>query len=102
MINPGSCITRRSKIQIIIEILKVSCETGFSRHDLISTVKVNYQQADYYLDWLERRELLATFIDNNCRKKYRVTLLGKKFLSIIDNINQLLDSSGSSKSHRFL
>lgn len=82
---------RRSSIQIIAEILRLSRFKPVKKSSIKKQVKVSHQQINNYLDWLIRRQLIQSTTDLNGQIHFIATDKGFHLLSIIDKIRTILN-----------
>lgn len=70
----GKVKMRRSRIDIIIEVLEVT-QPGVNKTSIVYRTNLNFKLADKYLELLQKNGLLENNSD-----KYRTTEKGKTFL----------------------
>ena len=80
---------RRSSIQIIADVLKLSRLEEVNKTAIMSTVNMSYVQIQRYLSWLVQLEMLNTEVSNNLTS-YRITPKGEKLLNTLENLQAML------------
>ncbi len=84
---------RRSNVQIMAEILRVSLLREAGKTEISSAVNINHFQMQKYLKRLLELSLLDAVVANNRQISYRTTEKGKKLLSQIESAQELLQSN---------
>ncbi len=85
--------SRRSNVQIMAEILKVSSLRDVGKTEISSNVNVTYPQMQRYLKRLmELRLLDAKFKENN-QVSYQTTEKGKILLNQVESVQELLQKN---------
>jgi predicted transcriptional regulator len=82
--------SRRSNIQIMAEMLRVSNFGETGKAELSSTVNISYSQMQRYLRRLMHLGLVSASIKENRQVNYRITEKGKKLLTNIEGVQALL------------
>jgi predicted transcriptional regulator len=70
---------RRSKFEIISEILAVSMNNGVNITKIVYKVNLNFKMAQEYISYLVENEFLEEVTDGT-KKKYRTTEKGRDFI----------------------
>jgi predicted transcriptional regulator len=86
---------RRSSIQIIAEVLKLSRGEEVNKTEIMSNVNMSYLQIQKYLGWLIQLEMLDEVAFGNNFTGYRITPKGLKLLNILENIQEMLRIKGA-------
>jgi predicted transcriptional regulator len=81
---------RRSSIQIIADVLRLSRLEEVSKTEIMSTVNMSYIQIQKYLSWLVQLEMLNKTSSGNNLTGYRITQKGLKLLSTLENLKEML------------
>lgn len=81
--------SRRSNIEIIAELLKVS-EKGVGKTELLYSANISYYQLKKYLGFLLAHGLIDRLTIDNSHFSYRVNEKGSTLLESIDNILEAL------------
>ncbi len=94
MINPWLGVGHRSSVQIAAAVLKLSNGRQTTKSEVMDSVKMSHQQTQKYLDWLVERQLLDIVRTSDRRSRYRYlsTSKGQTLVSILDQVQQMLDS----------
>jgi predicted transcriptional regulator len=82
--------SRRSNVQIMAEMLRVSYLRQVGKAELSSTVNINYSQMQKYLNRLLRLGLLDAEVKESRQINYRITEKGKDLLNNIDSVQELI------------
>jgi predicted transcriptional regulator len=78
---------RRSKEQIIIQILTTSLGNGISKTQIISRVKMDYNYADLYLDLLIKKGLLEVI-----QGKFALYKTTSKGENVLESLRAIVES----------
>ncbi|ASJ11473.1 winged helix-turn-helix domain-containing protein [Thermococcus thioreducens] len=70
---------RRSKVEIIADILRSANGTGATKTQIVYRANLNFKLASGYIRYLLRKGYLVEVVENN-RKIYRATEKGQEFL----------------------
>jgi predicted transcriptional regulator len=81
---------RRSNVQIMAEMLKVSQSSEVGKTEISSTVNISYSQTQKYLERLLVLKLLDAKTKENSQVSYLITEKGKKVLNKIESAEELL------------
>lgn len=82
--------SRRSNIQIMAEMLRVSNFGEMGKAELSSTVNISYSQMLRYLRRLEELGLVGARLKEKGQVNYHITEKGKQLLSNIESVQALL------------
>jgi predicted transcriptional regulator len=82
--------SRRSNVQIMAEMLRVSYLRQVGKAELSSSVNINYSQMQKYLNRLLRLGLLDAEVKESRQINYRITEKGKNLLNNIDSVQELI------------
>ncbi len=80
---------KRSKFEIISEILLNCSNSGTNITRIVYKVNLNFRVAQQYLDYLVQNEFVE-IIENGKKKKYMATKKGKEFVRKFREINDSL------------
>ncbi len=80
---------KRSKFEIISEILLSCSNSGTNITKIVYRVNLNFKVAQQYLDYLVQNELIEV-IENGKKKKYVATEKGRDFVRKFREINESL------------
>ncbi len=81
---------RRSSIQIIADILKISRSGTPSKTEIMSTVSMSYIQIQKYLTWLTQIGMLDIIASKNNTISYETTDKGLRLLVNLENLQEML------------
>ena len=81
---------RRSKVEIIADILRSTNGTGATKTQIVYRANLNFKLATGYIQYLLKKGYLREVTENN-RKVYRVTERGEAFLREFYTIARELD-----------
>jgi predicted transcriptional regulator len=82
--------SRRSNVQIMAEMLRVSHFDEVGKSELSSTVHISYSQTQRYLKRLLELGLLDANVKENSQVNYRITERGKDLLKKIESVQALM------------
>ncbi len=81
---------RRSSIQIIADILKISRSGTPSKTEIMSTVSMSYIQIQKYLTWLTQIGMLDIVANKNNAISYETSEKGLRLLVNLENLQEML------------
>lgn len=88
---------RRSRVDIIIDILEVAKE-GANKTTIVYKTNLNFKLADKFLNLLQKHSLLENKLDNDMiTKKYITTEKGKIFLKKTKDITLYLETPSQTR-----
>ena len=96
-IGTGVIAVRRSKVEIIADILRSTNGTGATKTQIVYRANLNFKLASGYIKYLLRKGYLVEIVENN-RKIYRATDKGQAFLREFFTIIRELDDLFSMES----
>ena len=85
--------SRRSNVQIMAEILRVSRLGEVGKTEISSTVNISYSQMQKYLQRLLELRLLDAKVKENRQVSYQTTENGKKLLNQVESVQELLQKN---------
>lgn len=74
-------MTRRTRTDIIVDILKAANNGGVGKTRIVYTANLNFNRAGKYLDMLQEKQLIERSSDT-----FRITPSGKDYLEKVNEI----------------
>lgn len=81
---------RRSSIQIIADMLKISRSGEPSKTEIMSTVNMSYIQIQKYLTWLTQLGMIDMISSGNNIISYKISPKGLRLLSTLEDLQEML------------
>jgi predicted transcriptional regulator len=81
---------RRSSIQIIADMLKISRSGEPSKTEIMNTVNMSYFQIQRYLTWLTQLGMINMISSGNNNISYKISAKGLRLLSTLEDLQEML------------